>query len=127
MIAHDAESRNTPSSAEDLFAFARHAAEAGLAAHEVEEALWKRVLLLGREALGLFFGLQGQGDVGPEVTLRDGRTARRLPDVHDRPYRSVFGDFTLSRFCYGSREGQAITFVPLDNRLQLPEGDYSYL
>ena len=127
MIAHDAESRNVPPSTDALFAFARLAAERGLAAHEVEEALWKRVLLLGREALGLFFDLQGQGDVGPELTLPDGRTARRLPEAHARPYRSVFGDFTLARFCYGSREGQALAFVPLDNRLQLPEGDYSYL
>ena len=28
---------------------------------------------------------------------------------------------------YGTREGQAITFVPLDARLQLPVSDYSYL
>jgi len=127
MIAHDAESRNAPSSPEALFAFARLAAEQGLPAHEVEEALWKRVLLLGHEALDLFFRLQGQGDVGPELVLPDGSTARRLPEAHSRPYRSVFGDFTLSRTCYGSREGQTIAFVPLDNRLQLPEGDYSYL
>lgn len=127
MIAHDAEARNTPSAAADLFAFARQAAEQGLPAHEVEQALWKRVLLLGREALGLFFRLQGQGDVGPQVALPDGSTAQRLPEAHPRPYRSVFGDFTLSRVCYGSREGQAITFVPLDNRLQLPHSDYSYL
>jgi hypothetical protein len=127
MIAHDAESRNAPPSADALFAFARLAAEEGLPAHEVEGALWKRVLLLGREALGLFFRLQGQGDVGPEVTLPDGSAACRLPEAHTRTYRSVFGDFALSRACYGSREGQAIAFVPLDNRLQLPEGDYSYL
>jgi hypothetical protein len=127
MIAHDAEARNTPSTALDLFAFARLAAERGLPAHEVEQDLWSRVLLLGREALGLFFQLQGQGDVGPEVALPDGSAARRLSEAHARTYRSVFGDFTLARVCYGSREGQAITFVPLDNRLQLPESDYSYL
>jgi hypothetical protein len=127
MIAHEAEARNAPPAADDLFAFARQAAEQGLPAHEVEETLWKRVLLLGREALGLFFRLQGTGDVGPELTLPDGSAARRLPEAHARAYRSVFGDFALSRVCYGSREGQAITFVPLDNRLQLPESDYSYL
>ncbi len=127
MIAHDAEACNTPSSVSDLFAFARRAAEEGLPAHEVEEALWKRILLLGRAALGLFFRLQGTGDVGPELALPDGSSARRLPESHARTYRSVFGDFTLPRTGYGSREGQAITFVPLDNRLQLPAGDYSYL
>ena len=127
MIAHDAEARNAPLSGTDLFAFARLAAEEGLPAHDVEEALWKRILLLGREALGLFFRLQGTGDVGTELALPDGSTARRLPESHTRTYRSVFGDFTLPRTSYGSREGQAITFVPLDNRLQLPASDYSYL
>ena len=127
MIAHDAEARNAPSSVSDLFAFARLAAQEGLTAHEAEEALWKRLLLLGSEALGLFFRLQGTGDVGAELARPDGSTARRLPESHNRTYRSVFGDFTLPRTCYGSREGQAITFVPLDNRLQLPESDYSYL
>jgi hypothetical protein len=39
----------------------------------------------------------------------------------------VFGDFTITRVCYGSREGQKIDFVPLDNRLQLPASDFSYV
>src|SRR5262249_22073256 len=38
-----------------------------------------------------------------------------------------FGDFTLRRTVYGSREGQKVEFVPLDARLQLPQSDYSYL
>ncbi|MDB5311743.1 MAG: hypothetical protein JWO38_5945 [Gemmataceae bacterium] len=46
---------------------------------------------------------------------------------HTRPYRSIFGTFTLSRTVYGSREGQQIVAVPLDNRLRLPASDYSYL
>src|SRR5262249_41386074 len=71
--------------------------------------------------------LQGQGDLGERLTLPDGPEVRRLDGARDRAYRSVFGDFTLSRFCYGSREGQGIDFVPLDARLQLPQSDYSYL
>jgi hypothetical protein len=33
----------------------------------------------------------------------------------------------LQRTVYGSREGQALAFVPLDNRLQLPPGVFSYV
>src|SRR5262249_42005568 len=44
-----------------------------------------------------------------------------------RRYVSIFGAFELERTAYGSREGQALAFVPLDNRLQLPEGVFSYV
>jgi hypothetical protein len=130
MIAHHAEAGNAPSLtalADQLLGFVRHAADQGRPAHEVERAIWDRVLRLGREAFALFLRLHGTGDVGDQLTLPDGSTADRLPTAHARGYRSVFGDFTLSRTCYGSREGQKIAFVPLDSRLQLPAGDYSYL
>jgi hypothetical protein len=130
MLAHQAEDRNAlPFFAllHDLLHYVRQAADAGLPAHQVEQELWTRLLALGRHAFGLFLDLQGSGDLGPTLELPDGSTAHRLEQPHDRPYRSVFGDFTLSRTVYGSREGQKIAFVPLDNRLQLPASDYSYL
>jgi hypothetical protein len=110
-----------------LDGYVRSAADQGLPAHEVETAVWQQVLAIGRAALGHFFDLQGPGDVGPDVQLPNGNTAQRLEQTHSRPYRSVFGDFTLQRTVYGSREGQKIDFVPLDARLQLPQSDYSYL
>lgn len=130
MIAHQTEAANAPaflSRADQLLDTIRSAARHGRTAHEVEGDIWNQLLALGRQAFALFLQLQGSGDVGPRVTLPDGSTAQRLERLHTRDYRTVFGDFTLARTCYGSREGQAITFVPLDNRLQLPEGDYSYL
>lgn len=130
MIAHHAEAGNAPSLAaltDQLLGFVRHAADQGRPAHEVERAIWDRVLTLGREAFALFLRLHGTGDVGPQVQSPGGSTANRLPTTHPRAYRSVFGDFTLTRTCYGTRDGQKIAFVPLDNRLQLPSSDYSYL
>ena len=130
MIAHEVESGNAPSPTahtDQLFARARDAAREVRPVHEVERDIWEHVRKLGREALRLFFQLQGTGDVGAEVTLPDGSTADRLPTTHPRGYRSVFGDFTLDRACYGTRDGQKIAFVPLDNRLQLPASDYSHL
>ena len=129
MIAHHAEAGNAPSLtalADQLLGFVRHAADQGRPAHDVERAIWDRVLKLGREAFALFLRLHGTGDAGDQLTPPDGSTADRLPTTHARGYRSVFGDFTPARTCYGTRDGQRIAFVPLGDRPQLPGGDYSH-
>jgi hypothetical protein len=103
------------------------AARDGTPLHEVERALWWQVLAIGRLALGHFFDCLGDGDQGESLTLPDGSQTQRLAELHPRRYVSVFGEFVLDRVCYGSREGQKIDFVPLDNRLALPEGPFSYV
>src|SRR5262249_24418737 len=125
-----AELGNAPTLAsllDSLLGFVRQAACEGRPAHEVERQLFSRALAIGREAFALFLRLQGPGDLGEQVRLPDGSPAVRLERPRERASRSVFGDSPLARAAYGSREGQKIAFVPLDNRLQLPEGDYSYL
>jgi len=97
------------------------------AAHQVEEGLWRRVLKLGGYAFGAYFALFGDGDAGKQIVLEDGREVRRLDKLHRREYQSVFGPFELERAVYGTREGQKIDHVPLDERLQLPQGKHSYL
>jgi hypothetical protein len=111
----------------ELRTYLRKAAGDGTAVHEVEHAVWREVLKLGAKLLSQFFGLVGPGDLGETITLPDGRVCQRLDDLHARRYVSVFGEFLLQRRVYGSREGQKIEFVPLDNRLQLPAGAFSYL
>lgn len=113
--------------ATQLLAYVRQAVHNGTPAHDAERAIWQRLLGIGHAALGHFFALQGAGDQGPTVTLPNGQTRQRLPHLHARRYVSLFGPFTLHRTAYGTREGQAIDFVPLDNRLQLPESDFSYV
>lgn len=103
------------------------AARAGIPVHELEQAVWQRVLQMGRESLGMFFRLVGPGDCGQTIELPDGRVCQRLPELHSRRYVSLFGEFQLARVVYGSREGQEIEFVPLDNRLQLPKSVFSYV
>jgi len=95
--------------------------------HEVEEGLWDLALQIGRQSLGAFLASHGNGDLGETVTLPDGRELRRLEELHARRYVSIFGTFTLQRTAYGSREGQILEFVPLDNRLQLPQSVFSYV
>jgi hypothetical protein len=103
------------------------AAQEGTPIHEVEQVVWQQVLRIGRQALGQFLALLGTGDLGETVGLPDGRCCQRLEAPHARRYVSIFGEFELSRVVYGSREGQKIEFVPLDNRLQLPASAYSYV
>lgn len=110
-----------------LLPMIQQAARDGTPVHVVELALWKWCLRVGFLALKQFFALLGTGDVGDTLDLPDGQQARRLPNLHDRRYVSVFGEVRLQRTVYGSREGQAIACVPLDNRLQLPESPFSYL
>jgi hypothetical protein len=111
----------------ELRAFLRDAAQDGAAAHDVELAVWQRVLQLGHTFFGQFLGMVGSGDLGETVPCPDGRVWQRLDELHARRYVSIFGEFQLQRTVYGSREGQKIEFVPLDNRLQLPESAFSYL
>jgi hypothetical protein len=99
----------------------------GAAFHRVEADLWELALQLGRRGLAALFAACGSGDLGETLTLPDGEQLRRLPDLHYRRYVSIFGAFRLERTAYGSREGQAVQFVPLDNRLQLPPSAFSYL
>jgi hypothetical protein len=111
----------------ELKASIRVATQEGQAAHEVELSLWKQLLQLGRELFGQFLVMQGSGDLGETVTLPDGRCCRRLEERHTRRLVSIFGKFVIERTVYGSRESQKIEFVPLDNRLQLPESEFSYV
>jgi hypothetical protein len=95
--------------------------------HHVEAGLWDLVLRMGHQSLDAFLASHGTGDLGETLTLPEGRQVERLDELHPRRYVSIFGAFQLLRTAYGSRAGQALEFVPLDNRLQLPQGAFSHL
>lgn len=112
---------------QDLVAFARQAADDGMRIDQVERQLMRRLLALGLTLLQLFIAEHGDGDLGEQLPADEERTLRRLPQPHDRRYVSIFGELRITRAVYGSREGQAIERVPLDQRLGLPAGDFSYV
>lgn len=113
--------------AKGLVGYVEQAAREHVPVHELERNTLDRLLEMGRCALGEFFAIQGDGDQGETVTMSDGQTLQRLPQRHPRTYRSIFGVFRLERVVYGTREGQRIEWVPLDARLQLPMGEFSYV
>lgn len=103
------------------------AAAAGTAEHQVERHLFAQVLAMGAALLGEFFKSVGPGDLGQAVTLKSGDVLKRLPEQSVRRLVTVFGAFAIPRFAYGSRPGQKVELAPTDQRLQLPDGEMSYL
>lgn len=111
----------------ELVGYLQSSWKEGTAVHTIEQGLWNGLLQLGHDLLEQLFKLAGDGDLGATITLPNGAESRRLPALHQRRYVSIFGVFQLQRVVYGSREGQQLDFVPLDNRLQLPASDFSYV
>jgi hypothetical protein len=108
----------------------QHAADQQQPIHQVEEILFRDLLVLGRWLLLAFLDMAGTGDVGPTLTLAGDAPAnpdRQLPRCdppRTRPYLSIFGAIAIVRTCYGDDRVEA---APLDARLHLPQRQYSYL
>jgi hypothetical protein len=106
--------------------FVRRASRDGRPIHEVEQGLWERLRSVGHAMLEAYVQGQGTGDVGPTLEYQD-RMLRRLEQTHGRRYVSIFGELSITRHVYGTRETQKHEVVPLDARLALPESEFSYV
>ena len=95
--------------------------------YEVEKSLWLLTREIGHDALQLFLDNSGDGDLGEKIILQDGREVKRLPKQRTKSYLTVFGEFNIPYFAYGTREGQKIQYSPLEVKLQLPESKCSAL
>lgn len=111
---------------EQIAAFVRQSSREPRAAHEAERELWQRLLRLGLTMLDACVKGQGTGDLGPTIE-HEGRTLRRLEQTHERRYVSIFGELPIRRHVYGTRETQKHEVIPLDARLNLPDGEFSYV
>lgn len=112
----------------EMVDFIAKASAAGLRMDEVERGLLRGAWKVCLAMVQAFVAAQGHGDVGDTVAVPGRSTPlRRLPAKHGRRYYSIFGDTGWERYVYGSREGQRIEHVPLDARLGLPAGDFSYV
>lgn len=111
---------------EEMAAFIRKAVQDGQPIDVVERGLWSSLLRLGHTLLAAYVEGVGPGDVG-DVLVYEGRQLRRLELPHDRRYVSVFGELSLSRYVYGTRETQRHEVVPTDALLGLPDSEFSYV
>jgi hypothetical protein len=110
-----------------MVAFVEQAAVDELRIDQVERDLFSRLLAVGLTLQKAFVAAQGDGDTGAKVKTPDGRTLCRLKGKHARRYLSIFGEIVLRRWVYAEREKQPIERAPLDERLGLPAGEFSYV
>ena len=99
----------------------------GASAHTAETFLQRQAKVINHDLLQGFFDKVGPGYVGPTIPLAEGHVAQCWPELQDRRLVTTVGEFTLPRYVYGTRLGQKIELAPTDQRLQLPEGEVSYL
>src|SRR3954449_12895592 len=108
----------------------QYAADQQQPIHQVEEILFRDLLVIGGCLLQAFVDMAGTGDVGPTLTVAGESRADpdqelpRLDQRHKRPYLSIFDEILIERTCYGHDRVEA---APLDARLHLPQRQYSYL
>src|SRR5947209_18535908 len=108
----------------------QHAADQQQPIHQVEETLFRELLVIGRWMLQAFLDMAGTGDVGPTLTVSGDSPSDpdqklpRLDQSQKRPYLSIFGAIDIERTCYGHDRVEA---APLDAQLHLPQRQYSYV
>ncbi len=107
--------------------YVERAADGGQRIDQVERELFGRLLALGHTLLSAFVAAAGDGDAGATLETTQGRTVRRLQGRHVRRYLSIFGELLIGRYVYAAREGQKVERAPLDERLGLPAGEFSYV
>ena len=98
----------------------------GWRADQLERASFAELLDMGLSLLTAFVAAHGNGDQGAQIEHQE-QTLQRLEQEHSRRYVSIYGPLEISRYVYGTREGQEIQRVPLDARLGLPAGEISYV
>jgi hypothetical protein len=91
----------------------------------VERELFAGLLQMGRELLSAFVAAEGDGDLGSTVE-HDGKSLHRSEQPTPRRYVSIFGELQIERFVYLERAKQR-EHAPLDARLGLPAGNFSYV
>jgi hypothetical protein len=111
---------------DEMVAFVRKAAKDGRPIDQVERGLWSSLLALGHTLLTGYVEGVGPGDVG-DTLVYEGRELGRLELPHDRRYVSVFGELSISRYVYGTRETQKHEVIPADALLGLPDSEFSYV
>jgi len=141
MIAQEREFLKARANLDRLIEIVQQAGKEHTRVDEVERSIFTELLSTGFHLISAFVAAAGDGDTGETLEIPiagDGpppeegpapatRTLRRLEKPHTRSFVSIFGKLEITRYVYGTREGQKIEAIPLDAQLGLPAGDFSYL
>lgn len=111
---------------EELIRGVRQAEQEDRRTDLVEREMLAQLLRIGFELLENYISRCGNGDLGASVP-HEGHVVRRSEKPHERRYVSIFGEHRLQRYVYARRAGQKIERLPVDERLGLPERDFSYV
>ena len=107
----------------ELKELASKAFQTGQSMDKTELSIFQKLMALGHALVGSIIERAGDGNVGLS-TEKNGRPYKQLPK-RKRRYRSIFGEFQIERYVYGTSPEQAIQAIPLDEHLGLPDNDYS--
>jgi hypothetical protein len=113
--------------AAELDGYVRTAVDLGRCQYDVERDVLSRVLRIGKAAMDLYLQLQGDGDLGSIVSRADGGKLERSTEPVARSLRTIFGEHTFNAYVYAPGPKQKVLLRPIDARLQLPAGKFSYL
>jgi hypothetical protein len=105
----------------------RTAAQNGDSFDHTERSVRDAVFQMGKQALELFIRLQGDGDLGPQITTEQGKTIRRSEDTVTTTVRSIFGTHRFEQFTYAPAAKKATQLRPISARMSLPKRQWSYL
>lgn len=93
--------------------------------HEVEQTLFRRLLLLGRTLLECFVAESGSGYEADNPPLTPAGVPMPYKGTVESPYVSIFGEIQIPRAGFAHPDGGYV--YPLDAQLNLPARKYSYL
>lgn len=111
----------------ELQQFVDQSATDGNSLYETEKGVLVKVLKMGHLAIDRLLQGQGDGDLGPTVQTQDGVELQRSESPRKRPLRTVFGEHAFHAYVYARGPKQKAVLRPIDARLNLPAGKYSYL
>ena len=93
-------------------------------AHQMEEAIFKKLQKIGLSSMKVYFAEKGTGDIGDQIQREDGVIMSKVSGLRSRTYKMLFGSLPIPRSYYHT-PGEAGVF-PLDEAANLPERCYSY-
>lgn len=103
------------------------AAQNGESFDQTERCVREMLRQIGRQTLDLFIRLQGDGDLGAEITTDQGKTLRRSNATVTTTVRSVFGTHRFEQFTYAAAAKKATQLRPISARMSLPKQQWSFL